>query len=137
MQEMEGPALNMSQHLRSAHFLQSTFENWESEFLQMALLLLLSMFLYLKGSSESKDPDKEEVVDREPNPRRKDVAWPVKKEALFPLSTSTRYVTHWFYFFCYPFCCTGTVVLNQRRAAVKRKTYGNRFGIPKQFQIVV
>jgi hypothetical protein len=37
------------------------------------------MFLYQKGSSESKDPDKEEEVDREPNPKRKNAPWPVKK----------------------------------------------------------
>jgi hypothetical protein len=79
MQEEGGKALNMSSYLLSGHFLQSTFENWESEFLQMALFLILSMFLYQKGSSESKDPDKEEEVDREPNPKRKNAPWPVKK----------------------------------------------------------
>lgn len=46
----------------------------------MAAFLVLSMFLYQKGSSESKDPDKaEEEVDKEPNPRKKDAPWPVKK----------------------------------------------------------
>jgi hypothetical protein len=30
----------------------------------------LTVFLYQKGSSESKDPDKEEAVDREPRPDR-------------------------------------------------------------------
>ena len=79
MQEEGGQQLNMGQYITSGHFLQSTFENWESEFLQMALFLILTMFLYQKGSSESKDPDKEEEVDREPNPRRKHVPWPVKK----------------------------------------------------------
>ena len=69
----------MSQYLFSGHFLQATFENWESEFLQMALFVILTMFLYQKGSSESKDPDKKEEVDREPNPRRKNAPWPVKK----------------------------------------------------------
>ena len=48
----------------------------------MALFLIGSMFLYQKGSSESKDPDKEEDVDREPNPRRKKAPWPVKKGGL-------------------------------------------------------
>nr|WP_223255491.1 DUF6766 family protein [Flavobacterium sp. LM4] len=32
-----------------------------------------------KGSSESKDPDKDEEVDRQPSPTRKDATWPVKK----------------------------------------------------------
>lgn len=82
MSEEGGQVLNLSQYLFSGHFLQSTFENWESEFLQMAMFLVFSMFLYQKGSSESKDPDKEEDVDREPNPRRKHVPWPVKKGGL-------------------------------------------------------
>ncbi|HEY0742791.1 MAG TPA: DUF6766 family protein [Chryseosolibacter sp.] len=77
--EMGGEALGMSEYLMSGHFLQSTFENWESEFLQMALFLILSMFLYQKGSAESKDPDKEEDVDREPNPKKKDAPKAVKQ----------------------------------------------------------
>ena len=80
--DMGGEPLSTSQYVMSGHFLQSTFENWESEFLQMALFLIGSMFLYQKGSSESKDPDKEEDVDREPNPRRKGAPWPVKKGGL-------------------------------------------------------
>jgi hypothetical protein len=79
MQEQGGKQLQFGEYLTSGHFLQSTFENWESEFLQMALLLILSMFLYQRGSAESKDPDKEEEVDREPNPKKKDAPWAVKK----------------------------------------------------------
>ena len=79
MQDEGGQQLDMGQYIMSGHFLQSTFENWESEFFQMALFLILTMFLYQKGSSESKDPDKEEEVDREPNPKRKDAPWPVRK----------------------------------------------------------
>jgi hypothetical protein len=77
--EEGGQAISMSAYLFSGHFLQSTFENWESEFLQMALFLILTMFLYQKGSAESKDPDKEEEVDREPDPKRKGAPGPVKK----------------------------------------------------------
>lgn len=79
MLEDGGKVLSMTEYLTSGHFLQSTFENWESEFLQMALFLILSMFLYQKGSAESKDPDKEEDVDKEPNSKKKDAPWPVKK----------------------------------------------------------
>jgi hypothetical protein len=79
MVEKGGTTLGLSEYLTSGHFLQSTFENWESEFLQMALFLILSMFLYQKGSAESKDPDKdEEDVDREPNPKKKDAPNVVK-----------------------------------------------------------
>ena len=84
MQDEGGQQLSMDQYIMSGHFLQSTFENWESEFFQMALFIILTMFLYQKGSSESKDPDKEkEEVDREPNPKRKNAPWPVKKGGLY------------------------------------------------------
>jgi hypothetical protein len=80
MQDEGGQPVNIGEYLSTGHFLQSTFENWESEFLQMALFVILSMFLYQKGSSESKDPDNEkEEVDREPNPKKKDAPWPVKR----------------------------------------------------------
>ncbi|WP_394773085.1 DUF6766 family protein [Flavobacterium sp.] len=72
-------AISLFPYLTSGHFVQSTFENWESEFLQMALFVVLTIFLQQKGSSESKDFDKEEEVDREPSPNRKDAPWPVKK----------------------------------------------------------
>ena len=80
--DMGGKPVNVREYVTSGHFLQATFENWESEFLQMALFLILSMFLYQKGSSESKDPDKQEDVDRQPDPRKKDAPWPVKKGGL-------------------------------------------------------
>ena len=70
-------------YLETGHFLQTTFENWESEFLQMGMYVLLTIFLRQLGSSESKSLDKEEEVDREPNPRRKNVPWPVKKGGLY------------------------------------------------------
>lgn len=71
-------AIDFAQYLGSGHFLQATFENWESEFLQMALFVVLTTFLQQKGSSESKDFDKIQPVDRKPSPRRKDAPWPVK-----------------------------------------------------------
>ncbi len=70
--------ITLSSYLTSGHFIQATFENWESEFLQMGLFVLFTIFLVQKGSSESKDPDKSEEIDREPNPNRKDAPWPVK-----------------------------------------------------------
>lgn len=108
MQDEGGQQLSMGQYITSGHFLQSTFENWESEFLQMALFLIFTMFLYQKGSSESKDPDKEEEVDREPNPRRKHVPWPVKKGGIilaiykhslcyaFTLLFLLSFLLHWY-----------------------------------------
>lgn len=80
--EEEGQAeISMRSYLSSGHFLQATFENWESEFLQMALFVILTVSLRQKGSSESKKFEEEEV-DREPSPRRKDAPWPVHKGGL-------------------------------------------------------
>ncbi|MCY0976774.1 hypothetical protein PGH12_06370 [Chryseobacterium wangxinyae] len=70
--------LGMGDYLQSGHFIQATFENWESEFLQMMLYVLLTVFLRQRGSSESKSLDKKEDVDEEPKPHSK-APWPVKK----------------------------------------------------------
>lgn len=78
--EEEGlPALKVGQYLLSGHFIQATFENWESEFLQMALFVVMTIGLRQKGSSESKKFDEPEEVDREPDPLREGAPWPVKK----------------------------------------------------------
>lgn len=76
----EGAAvISFGTYLTSGHFLQSTFENWESEFLQMALFVVFTIFLRQKGSSESKKIDEPEEVDREPNPEKSDAPKAVKK----------------------------------------------------------
>lgn len=74
-----GKIINAVSYVRTGHFAQATFENWESEFLQMLLFIVLTISLQQKGSSESKDLDKKEAVDREPNPRRKDAPWAVRQ----------------------------------------------------------
>lgn len=48
------PLPSYSEYLTSAHFISSMSENMESEFLQMGLFVILSAFLYQRGSSESK-----------------------------------------------------------------------------------
>ena len=77
-QDDQKPALSLSYYLHSGHFIQSTFENWESEFLQMAMFVILAVKLRQRGSSESKSFEEEEV-DREPDPWRPGAPWPVKK----------------------------------------------------------
>ena len=59
-------SVGISQYLTSGHFIEATFENWESEFLQMGLFVWFTVFLRQKGSSESKAFDGKEDVDREP-----------------------------------------------------------------------
>jgi hypothetical protein len=77
--------VTLTQYLQTGHFLQTTFENWESEFLQMGMYVLFTIFLRQLGSSESKAVDKKEEVDREPNPKRPDAPWPVKKGGIYLL----------------------------------------------------
>lgn len=62
----------MSGYLVSGHFWQATGENWESEFLQMGAYVILTVFLYQKGSAESNDPD---APERETAETRKKFRW--------------------------------------------------------------
>ena len=69
------------EYLTSSHFGEATFENWESEFLQMASYVFLTVFLRQRGSSESKKVAGEEKVDRDPRSSRgkSRAPWPVRK----------------------------------------------------------
>ncbi|HEU5325478.1 MAG TPA: DUF6766 family protein [Candidatus Limnocylindria bacterium] len=44
-------------------WMQATFENWQSEFLQLFTMAILTAFLIHKGSSESKDSDDEMMLE--------------------------------------------------------------------------
>ena len=79
LQDQGQPSVSVPGYFSSGHFLQSTFENWESEFLQMALFVVLTISLRQKGSSESKSCDGPEEVDREPSAKRKGAPWPVRR----------------------------------------------------------
>ena len=72
--------ISYPEYLGSGHFIEATFENWESEYLQMGAYVLFTAYLFQRGSSESKDPDKEEPVDEDPRQAqdRSDVPWPVR-----------------------------------------------------------
>ena len=81
--EAGGTAVSMREYLSSGHFIQSTFENWESEFFQMGILVWFTIFLRQKGSSESKSCDEPEEVDREPSASRKGAPWAVRKGGIW------------------------------------------------------
>lgn len=83
LSEKSGRQVNISGYLASGHFIEATFENWESEFLQMGLFVWLTIFLRQKGSSESKSCEGKEEVDRIPSARRKGAPWPVRKGGLW------------------------------------------------------
>lgn len=51
------PLVGLGEYATDAQFISTIFENWESEFLQMSAYVVLTCFLFQKGSAESKDPD--------------------------------------------------------------------------------
>ena len=61
--EHHQPTETLIGYLGEGHFVEAVFENWESEFLQMGMYVFLTVFLYQKGSSESKQPGTIEAVD--------------------------------------------------------------------------
>jgi hypothetical protein len=66
-------------YLRTGHFVEAIAENWESEFLQMAAYILLTVFLRQRGAPESKKLDAEEPVDADPRRSTDPQApWPVR-----------------------------------------------------------
>ncbi len=87
------------QYLSTGHFWGSVFENWESEFLQMAAYVVLTVKLFQQGSSESKDPDQPSPVDEDPREHQNDpdVPGPVKaggwKLKLYEASLSIAFLT--------------------------------------------
>jgi hypothetical protein len=79
-EEHNQPQAGYMSYLGSSHFWEATAENWESEFFQMFGYVILTAFLFQRGSSESKDPDKREPVDRDPRQsKEKDAPGPVRQ----------------------------------------------------------
>jgi len=84
--------VSMTRFLTSGTYIESIFENWESEFLQMGALVLLTIWFRQKGSKDSKKlrgPDKAEVkskysITKTPWPKK----WDALKEALYANSLS-------------------------------------------------
>jgi hypothetical protein len=74
-------ALGLAAYLGSGEFLSALFENWESEFLQMWTYVVLTAYLFQRGSPESKDPDAPAEQDRDPAKDRKkpDAPRPVRR----------------------------------------------------------
>ena len=73
--------IGVADYFATGHLWEAVFENWESEFLQMAVFILLTTCLVQKGSPESRRPYVTELVDADP--RRfadaPDAPWPVRR----------------------------------------------------------
>jgi hypothetical protein len=61
--EHSQPAISYTEYVTSGNFVEAVFENWESEFLQMGALVVLTIFLRQKGSADSKKLRGKEMVD--------------------------------------------------------------------------
>jgi hypothetical protein len=67
--------IGLLDYVTSGHAISATFENWESEFLQMGMFVLLTVVLRQKGSAESRpmsEAAEDKRIDAGPTP------WPVR-----------------------------------------------------------
>jgi hypothetical protein len=53
----EPETLTLGRYITSSHFGQAVMENWQSEYLQFTLFILLTVWLLQRGSPESKELD--------------------------------------------------------------------------------
>lgn len=100
--ERAQPELTLGAYLTSAHFIEATMENWESEFFQMFVYVWITTFLFQRGSAESNDPDAprkaRKVTARSPWPVRRGGLW----KTLYAHSLSAAFallflVSFWFH----------------------------------------
>lgn len=79
--DLGAPPASVGRYLATPHFLEATLENWESEFLQIFLYVVLTGMLFQKGSAESKPLNAPSEVDRDPRttPHLDQAPWPVRR----------------------------------------------------------
>ncbi len=82
--EHQEAAVSFWSYLTTGAFIEAVFENWESEFLQMGMYVVLTAFLFQRGSAESKPIEGDAPQDADPREAdlRKSVPWPVRKGGL-------------------------------------------------------
>ncbi|MDB5162781.1 MAG: hypothetical protein JWO54_947 [Candidatus Saccharibacteria bacterium] len=85
MEDHNQPTISMAEYLGGGHFGEAIFENWESEFLQMASYIILTAFLFQRGSAESKNPDVKNDIEQGANRKTitKNSPWPVRKGGIW------------------------------------------------------
>jgi hypothetical protein len=71
-QQKSEPTVSLGEYLSSGDFAEPLFVNWESEFLQQFAFVVLTVFLYQKGSSESKKFEEPDPVDEKPEQHQDD-----------------------------------------------------------------
>ena len=76
------PPQSVGEYMLGAEFSSTLFENWESEFLQMALFVLFTVWLRQRGASESRKLDPEEEQPDEKVPKAEQ-PWPMRVGGLW------------------------------------------------------
>lgn len=93
------PPVSLGAYVQTGAYGEAVFENWESEFLQMGLYVVLTVFLFQKGSAESNDPDASENKSKTP----RDAPWPVRQGGLVRWLYSHSLSTAFFLLFAFSF----------------------------------
>lgn len=94
--EYGAEAIGIFSYRRSGEFLSALFENWESEFLQMAAYVVLTAMLFQRGSAESRNPDNPNRLDDKTAPTAR------KRNLSCRGSTRIRLVRRWL-------CCSSSL----------------------------
>ena len=75
-----GAVVSLLAYLGTGDFGEAVFENWESEFLQMGMYVVLTVFLFHRGSAESKPIGTPAPQDADPkHTAGKNAPWPVHR----------------------------------------------------------
>jgi len=102
LQEEKALPVSLSNYLTTGHFISATFENWESEFLQMFIFVVFSIFLFQWGSTESKSLEDDEDVNEKPN-QRSSPHWMVRQGGIFVWIYANSLSIALFLFFLFSF----------------------------------
>jgi hypothetical protein len=104
-------------YLTSGDFIEGVFENWESEFLQMGVYVLITAYLFEKGSPESKSLDEQAPQDVDPRRQRyPNRPWPVRRGGVWLTLYMNSLATALFALFAMSFflhAVGGTTAYNQ------------------------
>jgi hypothetical protein len=117
-----GKEIGFGTYLYTGHFISATFENFQSEFLQMGLYVLLTVGLRQQGSAESKSMEEEEEVDKEPV-SKPGAPWPVRKGGIWLklYSNSLSIVFFLLFFISWGFHLYGSWMDNNAEQQLKGK----------------
>jgi hypothetical protein len=71
-QQKGEPTVSLGEYLSSGDFAEPLIVNWESEFLQQFAYVVLTIFLFQKGTAESKKFEEADPVDENPEQHQRD-----------------------------------------------------------------